>query len=379
MAAAQAAIDVTVASAEEDADTSGLKSDKNTGGKRAWNTEGLDATRVQSLELYQQHNKAELKAELAIIEAFMVKMQAAAVPAFQYVFPFYLRLFPFSEASAEAPKQSVEAHDESGKGKKKESGMLRKELVKPIMRSIEANFGLDIFAKRLTTKTCDELNGYALHTAPVVAAPPKKAKRGKDGKKIKVDPDAPVAAVVPAPAPVFEKPAQASTPEGQQVCSFRALTAKAFDSSGRFAFSNIFASSKGAVSGAAERPLKIEVCSGAGEWAVAQAQEDKAADWVTLELRHDRAYQTFTKAVFADVQNLCVLCGDAMQILPTHFPSNAVTNIFVNHPEPPQQTGGHGTSQGRHLLEQVNLQSLQPNISLIYSYTCVSICLYMFI
>ena len=101
------------------------------------------------------------------------------------------------------------------------------------------------------------------------------------------------------------------------------------------------------------------MCSGAGEWAVAQAKEDKGSDWVTLELRHDRAYQIFTKAVFADVQNLCVLCGDAMQILPSHFPSNAVTNIFVNHPEPPQQTGGHAaTSQGRHLLEQVQRNAL---------------------
>ena len=47
-----------------------------------------------------------------------------------------------------------------------------------------------------------------------------------------------------------------------------------------------------------------------------------------------------------------MLCGDAMQVLPKHFPADAVTNLFVNHPEPPQQTSGSGDSQGSHLLNQ---------------------------
>lgn len=75
---------------------------------------------------------------------------------------------------------------------------------------------------------------------------------------------------------------------------------------------------------------------------------------MTLELRHDRAYQTLTKAVFADVHNMCVISGDAMKIIPAHFPTNVASNLFVNHPEPPQQTGGMGDSQGRHLLEEVS-------------------------
>ncbi len=74
-----------------------------------------------------------------------------------------------------------------------------------------------------------------------------------------------------------------------------------------------------------------------------------------MELRHDRAYQTLTKAVFAGVPNLAVLCGDAMRILPAHMPTSSVTSLFVNHPEPPQQTGGRGgESQNRHLLEKVS-------------------------
>jgi hypothetical protein len=84
-----------------------------------------------------------------------------------------------------------------------------------------------------------------------------------------------------------------------------------------------------------------------------QAKHDKNSSWLTLELRSDRAYQTFTKAVFANVRNLCVLCGDAMQVLPAHFPASVMTNLFVNHPEPPQQTGGRGESQSKHLLDEV--------------------------
>lgn len=45
--------------------------------------------------------------------------------------------------------------------------------------------------------------------------------------------------------------------------------------------------------------------------------------------------------VFHDVRNLCVISGDAVQLLPRHFSSASVSNIFINHPEPPVQYGGH--------------------------------------
>lgn len=90
-----------------------------------------------------------------------------------------------------------------------------------------------------------------------------------------------------------------------------------------------------------------------------QARDDVHSNWITLELRYDRAYQTFSKAVFAGIHNLCVLCGDAMTIIPTHMPSSVLDNVFVNHPEPPQQVAGKGGStQGNHLLDEVRASSL---------------------
>eukprot|EP01041_Mallomonas_annulata_P001445 gene1445-2782_t len=100
-------------------------------------------------------------------------------------------------------------------------------------------------------------------------------------------------------------------------------------------------------------PLKLEICSGAGEWAVEQALHDPGSLWLTMELRHDRVHQTSTRSVLRGANNMLVLGGDARELLHTRFPSNALSNIFVNHPEPPQQTGREeaATSQAQHLLD----------------------------
>ena len=43
-------------------------------------------------------------------------------------------------------------------------------------------------------------------------------------------------------------------------------------------------------------PIKLEVASGTGEWAVAQALADVGnANWAAIELRHDRVYSTFSR------------------------------------------------------------------------------------
>ena len=99
-----------------------------------------------------------------------------------------------------------------------------------------------------------------------------------------------------------------------------------------------------------ELPVKLEIASGAGEWAAAQARADEGkANWLTLELRHDRVYQTFTRMVLDGLHNLGVLGGDAMKVLPLMIGAGTIQHICINHPEPPQQTGGM-ESQGFHLL-----------------------------
>lgn len=87
------------------------------------------------------------------------------------------------------------------------------------------------------------------------------------------------------------------------------------------------------------------------------------ARWVALELRCDRVHDTLCRSVFncpniepdpsrgfAGLAHLALLGGDAAQILPLHVAPGSISAIFINHPEPPERTGGEGDSQGKHLL-----------------------------
>lgn len=56
--------------------------------------------------------------------------------------------------------------------------------------------------------------------------------------------------------------------------------------------------------------------------------------------------------------NVCVIGGDATQVLPQRIPSSSLDYLFINHPEPPQQTGGLD-SQGKHLLTMVSERSFR--------------------
>jgi len=104
-----------------------------------------------------------------------------------------------------------------------------------------------------------------------------------------------------------------------------------------------------------ERPIKLEICSGSGEWAVEQAKSDPESNWVTLEYRADRVYQTFTRMVMQRCDNLSVMAGDANRVLPERLQATSVKHVFINHPQPPQQRGNDPSvahTQGAHLLTQ---------------------------
>lgn len=98
-----------------------------------------------------------------------------------------------------------------------------------------------------------------------------------------------------------------------------------------------------------KRPMKLEICSGNGEWATTQAEKDTHSDWITVELRQDRVYETFIRTVYKDISNMIVLGGDANSLL-TLIPDASLDHIYVNHPEPPQQTGKVLQSEASHLL-----------------------------
>eukprot|EP00933_Yihiella_yeosuensis_P014246 TRINITY_DN12835_c1_g1_i1.p1 TRINITY_DN12835_c1_g1~~TRINITY_DN12835_c1_g1_i1.p1 ORF type:complete len:513 (-),score=92.14 TRINITY_DN12835_c1_g1_i1:105-1535(-) len=112
---------------------------------------------------------------------------------------------------------------------------------------------------------------------------------------------------------------------------FKKHLQRCFRSDGRFRWPRVF--------GKTDLPTKLEVCSGTGDWIVAQAKAEAGeANWVASELRYDRVQSILTKMVLARVGNCGLLAGDAGSIVKESIPEATLSNVFVNFPEPPQTT-----------------------------------------
>ncbi|CAE7386954.1 Lmf1 [Symbiodinium sp. CCMP2456] len=74
-------------------------------------------------------------------------------------------------------------------------------------------------------------------------------------------------------------------------------------------------------------PLKMEICSGNGDWVVAQAKAEQGlANWMALELRHDRVHQIFSRLWAAAV--LCSGCIPLLKDL-SHASQTKLVNQFA--------------------------------------------------
>ncbi|KAG8461648.1 hypothetical protein KFE25_001266 [Diacronema lutheri] len=109
------------------------------------------------------------------------------------------------------------------------------------------------------------------------------------------------------------------------------------------------------IAGAARRArVHVELCCGGGEWLVQQAAHDARAGarvlWAGVELRADRAAQAFSRAALARLDNCAVLCADAAELFATRLQPGAIDAVCVNHPQPPEWSGGAADSEGEHLL-----------------------------
>ena len=88
------------------------------------------------------------------------------------------------------------------------------------------------------------------------------------------------------------------------------------------------------------RPVKLEVCSGMGDWVVSRAAADKrSADWLAIEMRRNRVRMTWAKGVRARLNNLAVLRGMAHEMLSSRVPEDSLSEIYVNYPDPPEWVG----------------------------------------
>jgi len=82
------------------------------------------------------------------------------------------------------------------------------------------------------------------------------------------------------------------------------------------------------------RPVKIEYCSGNGDWVAYQAQQDPESNWVAVEKLFGRVRKIWSKAKNYNLENLLCVCGEALYTTSTYFPPESVAEVYVNFPDP---------------------------------------------
>ena len=85
---------------------------------------------------------------------------------------------------------------------------------------------------------------------------------------------------------------------------------------------------------------KLEVCSGHGDWITSRcAKEHDSTQWFGLEMRENRVVLTWIKSLRLGVRNLTMLCGMAHECMQKKIPNEALDEIYVNFPDPPDWNG----------------------------------------
>jgi pentatricopeptide repeat protein len=321
------------------------------GGKRAWK-DTIDESRQESLELYREHKKGEIQQELDIISAFCEKNSKLKHSDHLTEVLYNCRRV----VSVVLPTTNDARVD-------------RAAIVQHIADALKKKFGIEQILKALDPQYTIKTSGDTKVTGSTKVSKKNKKKKSKDEKSVELDEGNAEKIDLDMTDPTVRFVSHYIDENGQ-IDFKKMFQCKDDNGSGDNKKGDNSGENEGEVREAhvgktSCKPVKMEICSGAGEWAVSQAAADPEAQWVTLELRHDRVYQTITKSIYAGTKNMCVMAGDAMRILPHHISDESLDVVCVNHPEPPQQRGGKLSSQSKHLLmedffDQIE-RTLKPN------------------
>jgi len=105
------------------------------------------------------------------------------------------------------------------------------------------------------------------------------------------------------------------------------------------------------------RPTKLEICSGLGDWVIQRSQEDQNCNWIALEIRYERIYHIWSKMIFEEIKNLLILNGEAHTILTNSIPPHSLSEVYINFPDPPVWE-----ESKQKLIDQILLNLLFPCI-----------------
>jgi Putative methyltransferase len=124
------------------------------------------------------------------------------------------------------------------------------------------------------------------------------------------------------------------------------------------------------------RPLDIEIGSGFGTWIVEQAKQNDDRNYIAMELRTDRCYQIYTRALLhptGPLSNLCVIGCDGNIVLRERIPHGTVSTFYAHHPEPPTQVIGDNAQFLNQLALGHNGRIAEP-VHMLNSNTLLSMC-----
>lgn len=278
------------------------------GGKRAWKGNESEDTREASNQIYRQHRLAELQTELNLIEEYCLskytKKNTSKLSA-QISFSYFTKIIPFSVSSVQQEHRDI--------------------MINNLLQSLTIRFGIDSLITALNSSK--KLNNIETLEVPNESS-------------------------IPVSVAMQETIISSST--------LQTAVGNRFNINGKFDFTQdirqLSDTSSTSTTNSSDNNMvkvKLEICSGVGEWVVEQASNDPTSLWLALELRHDRLYQTLIRAVLKKASNLLFIGGDARDVLSHRFDTDSVSSIFINHPEPPQQTAADNliASQASHLLD----------------------------
>ena len=83
-----------------------------------------------------------------------------------------------------------------------------------------------------------------------------------------------------------------------------------------------------------DKPVKLEFCSGNGQWIVSRAENDQNSNWIAVEMRFDRLKKIWKKGKRLALTNLLCIYGEAYRSTKHLIATASIDEIFINFPDP---------------------------------------------
>jgi tRNA (guanine-N7-)-methyltransferase len=111
-------------------------------------------------------------------------------------------------------------------------------------------------------------------------------------------------------------------------------------------------------------PVYVEYCAGNGTWILEKARAHPDINWVAVEKRYDRVAKIWSKIKNWDLPNLICVWGEAHITTEQYFPSDSVTQMYINFPDPWPKKKHHKHRLMKQAFVEQMVRVLKPEGSL---------------